>query len=52
MNIVVIDTVEHNEEDETLGEDDIKNRLAAAEYDIKVIAKYAREGSHPSLTGA
>lgn len=31
---------------------EIKNRLAAAEYDMKTMAKHLTDGSHPDLIGA
>jgi hypothetical protein len=29
--------------------EDLKNRLAAAEFDISVVAKHLHDGSHPNL---
>jgi hypothetical protein len=29
--------------------DDLKNRLAAAEFDISAVAKHLHDGSHPTL---
>lgn len=34
---------------EDMDMDNLKNRIAAAEFDISVVAKHLHDGSHPNL---
>jgi hypothetical protein len=49
--LMSLDSVEAdmNEDSAPLAQEDIKNRLAAAEFDIKTIGNHVHDGSHPNL---